>query len=337
MLPLIRRWPKTVALLAVALAGVVAFSAPSAPPLTFPEGKRFAFTIIDDTDMTTLERVRPIYAVLEKYGLRTTKTVWVFDTNNPSHPPNLGDSLQNDEYRAFVEGLQQRGFEIAMHGVRGGNSDRQQTIHGLEEYKRLLGAYPRMHVNHSLNEENLYWGANLYALPPLRWFASMAGQHQFAGDDPASPYFWGDIAKARIQYVRRFTFSQINLYKTVPSMPYHLPNTPYVNYWFPTANGNRIIEFEALLSDENLDRLEREGGVCLVYSHLGSGSFNAGTAVNPRFEARIKAIAARQGWFVPASQILDFLVRQPSWTGDINWRERIRTDVKFLAQRLSLG
>ena len=310
---------------------------PAARPLTFPDGKRFAFTIIDDTDLATLAHLRPVYAVLEKNGLRTTKTVWVFESNEPSHAPNQGESLQNADYRAFIEDLQRKGFEIALHGVRGGSSRREDTVAGLEAYRSILGSYPRMQINHSFNRENLYWGPHVYALAPVRWAAGLVAQNDFSGHDPTSEYFWGDIARKHVQYVRRFTYSEINVYGVVPSMPYRLPNTPYVNYWFPTADGDRVIEFEALLSDDNLDRLEREGGVCLVYAHLGSGSFNAGDAVNPRFEARIRAIAARNGWFVPASQILDFLAHQPSWTGEMSFLERIRLDLKFIAQRLTRG
>src|SRR5437899_2238785 len=45
---------------------------------SWPEGKDFAFTIIDDTDNATLARIRPIYELLSELGLRTTKTVWVY-------------------------------------------------------------------------------------------------------------------------------------------------------------------------------------------------------------------------------------------------------------------
>jgi hypothetical protein len=40
----------------------------------FPGGKCFAFTIFDDTDVATVENIRPIYLLLEDLGMRTTKT-----------------------------------------------------------------------------------------------------------------------------------------------------------------------------------------------------------------------------------------------------------------------
>ena len=100
--------------LAVALAAcsVWLFWAPPPNRLSFPDGKRFAFTIVDDTDLATLERVRPIYELFDRYGLKTTKTVWVWPTNE-THPPSQGDSLQNQAYRSFIVDLQRKGFEIA--------------------------------------------------------------------------------------------------------------------------------------------------------------------------------------------------------------------------------
>lgn len=324
-----------VACLACLGAPVWVMSPPPRKTVTFPHGKKFAFTIVDDTDHATFERVRPIYETLEKYGLRTTKTVWVYDSNDATNGANMGDSLQNPRYREFIVGLQRKGFEIALHGVRGGSSPRADVLAGLEDYKRILGAYPRMLVNHSLNEDNLYWGGHLFGFAPYRWVGRLGIRHKFSGHEPSSPYFWGDVAKQRIDFVRRFTFPDINLLAANPSMPYKLADKPYVNHWFPTSNGNRMNEFEELLKPEQLDRLEREGGVCIVYAHLGMGSFST-NGVNPRFEARIKDIASRNGWFASASEILDFLKAQPGWTGELSLRERLRIETKFLGFRAAL-
>jgi hypothetical protein len=313
------------------------FIAPAPEPMRFPNGKRFAFTIIDDTDMTTLERVKPIYEILDKYGVKTTKTVWVYDTNDPSYSTNLGDSLRNPAYRAFILDLHRKGFEIALHGVRGGSSRRGEVISGLEEFKNELGAYPSMHINHSQNRDNLYWGGHVFAFAPLRWAGVMANRHPFDGDDPRSEYFWGDLAKERIKYVRRYTFPEINLLRVNSSFPYHLDDKPFVNYWFPTSNGDRIREFTELLNRQNVETLEREGGVCLVYAHLGSGSFNRGNLPDPRFEERIRELVAHNGWFVPASQILDYMRGQPSWTGRLTLREKVRIEARYIAGQLLPG
>lgn len=323
----------TLTLFAAALAWIL--QPPPERAIEFPDGKRFAFTIVDDTDMATLERNRPVYEVLHRHGLRTTKTVWVLPATETDHPANAGDSLNDPDYRAFIQDLRSKGFEIALHGVRGGSSERADIVAGLEEFRRLFGSYPRLHVNHSMNRDNLYWGRDRWSFAPLRWLYSLAKDGSFAGQEAESPYFWGDLAHERVRYVNQFTFGDINLLKVTPSFPYHLPDKPLVNYWFPTANGNNRDQFSILLSRENLDRLEREGGVCLVYAHLGAGSFNQGDGVDPRFEERIRDLASRNGWFVPASELLDYLAAQPGWTAEPGWRERTRLELLFLWEVLT--
>jgi hypothetical protein len=281
--------------------------------------------------MAALDRVVPMYAMLEKYGLRTTKTVWVLESSDTSYAPNQGDSLRNPRYRDFVLDLQRKGFEIASHGVRGGSSRRADIIAGLEEFKTHLGHYPTLHVNHSLNKENLYWGPRLFSFAPYRWLSAAGMRRDFHGEEEESEYFWGDLAKQHVRYVSRFTFPGINLRSLNPSIPYRLPDKPYVNYWFPTSNGDHVKEFYELLKPENLDRLAREHGVCLVYAHLGSGSFTKNGRVDARFEDRIKDVASRNGWLAPASEILDHLTSQPGWTGDLTLRERLRVETVFLS------
>ena len=142
---------------------------PPARKIVFPGGKQFAFSIVDDTDQATLERNKPVYDLLSRYGLRTTKTVWVLGPTEVSNTTNLGDNLGDPAYREFIIELQGRGFEIGLHGVRGGSSPRRDIIAGLDEFKTLLGHDPSIQVNHSLNRDNLYWGRDRWSFAPFRW------------------------------------------------------------------------------------------------------------------------------------------------------------------------
>lgn len=298
--------------------------------VTFPDGKQFAFSIVDDTDLTSLDRVKPLYDLLYRYGFRTTKTVWVYESNEVKHRPNQGATLQDLEYRAFIQDLQRKGFEIALHGVRGGSSLRPDIIQGLDDFKSSIGRYPLVHINHSLNLENIYWGEHRWSFPLFQWLYAITASHKFFGADSASQYFWGDLVQKHVRYVNQFTYGDINLLAVNPSIPYHLSDKPYVNYWFPTADGDGIERFEALLSKDNLDRLEREGGVCLVYAHMGAGGFNRDGGPDPRFESRLKDLASRKGWFVPASEILDYLQSKPGWRADLTFREKVRLEILFI-------
>jgi hypothetical protein len=325
----VRRLTKAILLALVTVAGTaVYFLYPPEPrSITFPGGKQFAFSIIDDTDLTTLERVKPLYELLHRYGIRTTKTVWVLESSEPAHLSNRGETLRDSAYRAFILDLKNKGFEIALHGVRGGSSVRPDIISGLEEFRAALGQYPAIHVNHSHNRDNVYWGEDRWSFAPFRWAYASVGNHEFSGEDSASAYFWGDLVKQHVRYVNQFTYGAVNLLAVNPSMPYRLADRPYVNYWYPTSDGDDLDRFDKLLRTENLDRLEREGGVCLVFAHLGAGSFNRNGGPDPRFEARLKDLALRNGWYAPASEILDYLREQPGWRGDLSFRETVRLEI----------
>ena len=63
----------------------------------WPQGKSFAFTIVDDTDESTIENTKPVYDVLAGLGFRTTKTVWPLRPHTKGHYPY--GSLEDDRYR----------------------------------------------------------------------------------------------------------------------------------------------------------------------------------------------------------------------------------------------
>ena len=333
-----RRLLKWIAFTAVVSAVLLVYVLYPPPPrvVRFPDGKRFVFSIVDDTDQTYLSRVKPLYDAMHEAGLKTTKTVWSLERSEEPLETNKGDTLVDPAYRAFILDLHRKGFEIAIHGVRGGSSPREVALKGLDEFKAAMGFYPRLHVNHAANHDNLYWGTERWTFAPFRWGFGVVTSIEFSGHNPQSKYFWGDAARERIQYVRRFTYNDINLLKVNPSMPYRLAETPYVNYWFDNSDGGSLDAFEELLSPQNLDRLEREGGVCIVYAHLGAGSFTRDGKADPRFLARIRDVASRNGWFAPASVILDYLAAQPGWTPTLSTRQRIRLEAKYMLERVRL-
>ncbi len=279
--------------------------------LPFPGGRKFAFTIMDDTDVSTVENVGPVYRLLDALGMRTTKTVWPFGyTEGPS---NFRDSetLEDPAYVEFVRWLASRGFEIAYHGATMESSPRERTLRGLDRYRELFGGVPRVYANHAYNQENLYWGVERLDDPFLRaLYARTEGRPPgyYDGHRPDSPRYWGDRSTA-IRYVRNLTCADINTLKYNPSMPYHDPRRPAVDRWFSASDAESVTEFNALITPEAQDRLERQGGVCIVATHLGKGYARDG-AVHPTTKALLERLAAKPGWFVPVDQLLDFLAAQ---------------------------
>src|SRR3954464_4233273 len=70
----------------------------------FPDNRKFAFTILDDTDLSTIDNVGPIYQLLAELGMRTTKSVWPLASVPEGRQG--GDSLQEADYLRFVLDLQ---------------------------------------------------------------------------------------------------------------------------------------------------------------------------------------------------------------------------------------
>lgn len=288
----------------------------------YPNGKDFAFTVTDDPDGTRTENVKPIYELLTSLGLRTTIAVWVDDPVRLDGIPDVpgeidqGDSCQNADYLKFVQSLQQKGFEISLHTASAGNDTRETTIHGYEKFKSYFGAYPKINIMHSKNLENVYWGKKVVDNAFMRFLieiSSKKAKFPFSGEIPGDPYFWGDILKAKTKYVRLWGSSDINTLKYNPSMPYHDPEKPYVNYWFSFSDGYDVEIFTELISDKNIARLKDERGSCIVYTHFSANftekDVNGYYQLNKSFKSQMEKLSQdKQGWFVPASVILDRLL-----------------------------
>ncbi len=169
--------------------------------------------------------------------------------------------------------MQKRGFEIALHGVAAGNSYRSEIIDGIDTFKSIFGSYPNINVFHERNIENLYAGNYKLDFWPLKLLEKITDDSDYQGHIESSPYFWGDIAKAKIKYMRLpfHTIPEVNTLKVNPSMPFHDPKRSYVNYWFASSDGADCQRFNRLLSDVNVRRLEKENGVCLIYTHFAKG------------------------------------------------------------------
>jgi len=285
------------------------------PLIAFPDGKKFAFSIFDDTDVATLEYIRPIYELLDRLGFRTTKSVWPL--------PYLGTSeyegsatLDDSEYAAYIRDLQERGFEIAFHGARMESSERAEIHRAFEVYQQNLGGYPTAYAAHGHNCDNLYWGADRFRFRLWRWlYAAVGGRREQHGEGhrKESPYYWGDLAQQHVRYVRSFTYDELNLWNITTAIPYRTAGTPGVNAFFPSSFADNVEEFIELLSPARQALLEREGGLAIVGTHFGKGFLRDGR-VHPQVVELLTQLSQRHGWFQPVSTLLDYLVGVQSGT-----------------------
>lgn len=301
--------------------------------LSWPHGKKFAFTIIDDTDNGNIQNLKPVYDLLEKMNIKTTKTVWVY----PSRNIFTGGSLQDPDYLEFIKTLINSGFEIALHNVGSGSFTREEIEAGLVLFNQLLGFYPRMQINHASNPDNLYWGAERYQRAFKALMQLLYGdKRKYYGADPKSKYFWGDHSKKHIQYIRNYVFNGINTLKNDPQMPYKEKHKDkYSNYWFSSSDGHTVMEFNDLISSKQVDQLEREGGACIVYTHFASNFVDKQGLLDENFEKNIRYLATKDGWFAPASVLLDYILKRREKQNDyVSSIYLNKLDVKWTFDRL---
>jgi len=297
----------------------------------------FAFTVFDDTDASTLENVAPVYTCLSELGFRTTKSVWPLPlVADHTSGGSTGGTLEDREYLKFVRRLQNEGFEIALHGVRNHDSTRDVVERGLQVFCDRLGRYPRTHTNHYRNRDNVYWGKNRLATAAgraaSRAWSCFKRTTPYEGHVESSPYFWGDICKQHIQYVRNFTVDEINITRVNPTLPYYDSAKPFVNFWFTSSEGANVDSFCERINESSQDRLEAEGGVCIMYTHFAEG-FSEGGTVNPRFKSLLRRLSRKNGWFVPVAELLDFL-RTTRTENNIPRRELASLERRWLKYKL---
>lgn len=274
---------------------------------SWPEGRRFAFTILDDTDWATAEIVRPVYDLLADLGMRTTKSVWMLSADGAGK--NAGSSCEDPAYLDWVRSLQRRGFEISLHGAAAATSDRRRTERALRRYREEFGPGPLVYANHTGCLESIYWGEERFRGAARGVYHALTlgrRSHISFGHVEDHPLFWGDLCQRHVTYVRDQVFSGLNTLALCPPMPYHDARRPYVNFWFASSDAGNVDVFLRNFDDRALERLEEEGGLCIVYTHLAAG-FAADGRVHGEVRRRLERLARRGGWFAPVSEVLEHL------------------------------
>jgi hypothetical protein len=305
------------------------------PRVAWPEGKSFAFTVFDDPDAQSYDVGCRVYSFLAELGFRTTRGVW---PSAPVRTPNSGgETCESARYRRHTLDLQAHGFEVGYHHTTCHSSTRDEIACGLERFRDYFGHRPWTMANH-YNEEAIYWGAARLSAP-LRTVYSIAtlGRRNgsFFGEVEGHSAFWGDLCRDQVRYCRNFVYADVNTLAACPWMPYYDPLKPFVNAWYGSAEGANAVRFVDTLSEANQDRLEAEGGACIMYAHFGHG-FAENGSLNSRFEQLMKRLANKNGWFVPVSRLLDYLREQRGVTA-IDDRQRRALERRWLGQKLFRG
>jgi hypothetical protein len=155
------------------------------------------------------------------------------------------------------------------------------------------------------------------------------------GEVEGHPSFWGDLCRQRIRYCRNFVYADVNTLAACPWMPYYDPRRPFVNAWYGSSEGSNAARLTTTLSEANQDRLEEEGGACIMYTHFGHGYVDGGR-LQPRFVELMTRLSRKNGWFVPVSTLLDFL-RQRRGAMAITDRQRQALERRWLWEKIFRG
>jgi hypothetical protein len=242
--------------------------------------------------------------------------------------------LADPEYLEMILDLQEQGFEIALHGVGDGEFTRAEILQGLRVYQEVLGEYPRLQSNHSMNIDNLDWGGKRFVFPFNIAYGLASSGARFAGENPQSTSFWGDAAKEHIDYVRNLTFNTLNLREVDPRMPYRSRSkSRYSNQWFSSSDGHTVEEFCDLIRPSSVHKFVREGGVSIVYTHFASGFVDETGKIDAIWADRMRTLADSGGWFVPASELLDYLAAEQG-SDDPGYSYHLRTNIRWALGRL---
>lgn len=305
--------------------------------LEYPNGAEFAFTILDDTDDTTVANGRPVYDFLKDAGFLTTKTVWTIETAKENQGPYFaGETLANPEYRKWVHELVEDGFELAFHNASMGSSYREETIKALEFLESEFDVPVRLHCNHGQNKENLYWGIDRYHSTLIRKLLDLYSRYAdlafYEGNNEKSPYYWADIAAKKIAYMRAFTFRKINGVHIPPGAVYRDIRKQLNPMLFNTADAPDVLSFNHLVNKKSIDKLHKKRGWAIISTHLGKG-FYWNNKLETNFQNTMEYIAGLKGWFVPVSTMLDFIISK-NGVKDITNMERFRMESSHLCDRI---
>ena len=304
--------------------------------IKWPGGNRFAFSIFDDTDAATLQNVGPVYSLLSDLGFRTTKSCWPLrgDPDKGTYP---AQTCEHPEYRQWLLELQSRGFEIGWHNSTWHGVPRNRILAALDRFAEIFGHHPKTGANHSRGE-GIYSGTSRVSNLNAVLYSILTRFREYRrhrGHAENSEFFWGDLCRERIKYFRNFVFADIDTLKACPIMPYHDRQRPYVNYWFASSEGPEVGSFCRCVAEEDQDRLEEEGGACIMYTHFASGFCRNGT-IDGRFKRLMERLAAKEGWFVPVATLLDLILQQRGHH-DITRRQRAALERKWLFHKLRTG
>jgi hypothetical protein len=282
----------------------------------FPEGYTFGFTIIHDADCAYSRRLAPLFEAFDEFGFKLTVTAFVFWADWANNGAiwrewkeaerDGGDffapkavPLVDDKEREFYVELANRGHEIGIHTPSDTSDTRHDIVRAFEFFKEVFGHYPKVYTEHS-GSTNKEAQANEGSKPESIYYnADLLNDY--------GPWVWIDDEWG-IPHNRHAQFYDIlavngSPFNKVAEMKYGIAKGFLRSGKWREGDGDGFL---AGYSDENIDLLEKNRGLALVYTHLDKKWLDSGTRqMRGAIKDQLRYLASKNGWFVPASTILD--------------------------------
>jgi hypothetical protein len=272
-----------------------------------PDPYEAGIAITDDPDNSSFSSFKVIYDFLVRIRLPTTRSMWVYENLESTGTPHLpikfySSLLSNKACLEFCRHLHDSGFEICLHGASSGNNKRESTTAAIDFLESNIG-HSDTFICHSKNAENPYWDHKCTPSRIIAPIVKLYSGNTCYGEEEASEYFWGDICRARIKYIRLFRTRMVNTLAFNPGMPYHDFRKPYVNYWFSATKGY----LPNIINKKQLDLLCKSNGAGILYQYLHKYVDIAGN-IKPEIMESLELLASDKRIMVkPVSEILNRL------------------------------
>jgi hypothetical protein len=281
----------------------------------FPARRRFAFTIVHDADSAYSRRLEPLFEVFDELGFKITVTVfplwadWARDGDIWRAWNERDDDggffapqavpLMDEKEREFYKRLAARGHEIGMHTPSETSSTREDVIRAFEYFREVLGGYPRVYTEHSVDtkrDAQAKEGSRPDSAHYNTDLLNSYGPWVWVDDDCGVP----DNRHDRFYDILALNGSPFN---TLAAQRYGINKGFLRTGKWREADGDGFL---AWYSEENIDSLEENRGLALVYMHLDAKWIDSRTRKMRRaIKDRLTYLASKNGWFVPAGAILD--------------------------------
>jgi peptidoglycan/xylan/chitin deacetylase (PgdA/CDA1 family) len=282
----------------------------------FPDGHSFALAIIHDADDAYSRRLAPLFETFDELGFKITATAFMFwsgwaDNGNiwrdwkeaegegceffaPKAVP-----LVDKKERDFYMNLAARGHEIGMHTPSDTSSPREDVMRAFEFFKEIFGRYPPVYAEHRVSTKKDAQANEGSRSKSIYYNTDLLNSY--------GPWVWIDDARG-VPHNRHAQFYDI---LAVNGTPFNHPASRQygIKKGFLRTGKWREGDGDGFLSwysEENIDALERNHGLALVYTHLDKKWLASETRkMRPEIKNRLRYLASKNGWFVPAGTILD--------------------------------